>query len=97
MLDCNVFIFVDAAQAIQEQREKNKTARKRKIEFLKEQKEKKKQRLQEMEENKLSTEFLESINNDEPTGNLGIFSFSYKINIKNEKLSIFVAFLSGLL
>ena len=69
------FYIVDAAQAIQEQREKNKTARKRKIEFLKEQKEKKKQRLQEMEENKLSTEFLESINSDEPTGNLGIFSF----------------------
>jgi len=57
----------DAAKAIEEQREKNKTARKRKIEFLKEQKEKKMQRLQELEKNKLPAIFLEAMNSSEPT------------------------------
>ena len=60
-------IFIsDAAKAIEDQREKRKTAKKRKIEFLKQQKEEKLKRLKELESQKLPEDLLENLASSEP-------------------------------
>jgi len=57
----------DASKAIEEQREKTKNARKRKMEFLKQQKESKMQRMKELESQKLPEDFLEDLASTEAT------------------------------